>query len=171
MMQNRSEIDLNPQFRRALALMEETKQHVFVTGRAGTRKSTLLGYFREHTVKRVVFLAPTGVAAVNIQKSQGKTFEKAVSDVGRGTFAHGQMYVALSRRKTLRGIVLKQPIKKSHILMDWRVVKFLTGLQYNRAGRLYPREERILSIEMAIRNRQDLEIACLKATALISCPS
>lgn len=60
------EIDLNPEFRRALSLMEETKQHVFVTGRAGTGKSTLLGYFREHAAKRVVFLAPTGVAAVNI---------------------------------------------------------------------------------------------------------
>jgi ATP-dependent DNA helicase PIF1 len=46
MMQNRSEIDLNPQFQRALALMEETKQHASVTGRAGTGKSTLLGYFR-----------------------------------------------------------------------------------------------------------------------------
>src|SRR3989339_313631 len=66
MMRNRSEIDLNPQFRRALALIEEAKQHVFVTGRAGTEKSTLLGYFREHTAKKVVFLAPTGVAAVNI---------------------------------------------------------------------------------------------------------
>jgi ABC-type lipoprotein export system ATPase subunit len=40
-------IDLNPEFRRALALMEEAKQHVFVTGRAGTGKSTLLGYFRD----------------------------------------------------------------------------------------------------------------------------
>jgi len=59
-------IDLNPEFRRAMALMEEVKQHVFVTGRAGTGKSTLLGYFRKHTAKRVVFLAPTGVAAVNI---------------------------------------------------------------------------------------------------------
>ena len=35
-MKNPLKIDLNPQFRRALELMEETKQHVFVTGRAGT---------------------------------------------------------------------------------------------------------------------------------------
>ena len=53
---------------------------------------------------------------MTIHKSQGKTFEKAVIDVGRGTFAHGQMYVALSRCTSLEGIVLKQPLKKSHLL-------------------------------------------------------
>jgi len=42
--------------------------------------------------------------AVTIHKSQGKTFEKAIIDVGRGTFAHGQMYVALSRCTTLDGM-------------------------------------------------------------------
>ena len=47
--------------------------------------------------------------AVTIHKSQGKTFKKAVIDVGRGIFAHGQMYVALSRCTSLEGIVLKQP--------------------------------------------------------------
>ena len=121
----------------------------------GALASEVVGTFTQYPL-RLAF-------AVTIHKSQGKTFEKAVIDVGRGTFAHGQMYVALSRCKTLKGIVLKQPIKKSHILMDWQVVKFLTGLQYNRAGRLYPREERILSIEKAIQNRQDLEIVYLKA--------
>lgn len=60
-------IDLNPQFKRALALLEETTQHVFITGRAGTGKSTLLQYFRQHTAKRVAILAPTGVAALNVE--------------------------------------------------------------------------------------------------------
>ena len=60
------EIDLNPEFRRALALMEETRRHVFVTGRAGTGKSTLLTHFRRTTRKNAVVLAPTGVAAVNV---------------------------------------------------------------------------------------------------------
>jgi len=80
--------------------------------------------------------------AVTIHKSQGKTFEKVVIDVGRGTFAHGQMYVALSRCTTLEGIVLKQPLKKNHILMDWQVVKFLTGIQYAKAAlNLHPRRQ------------------------------
>jgi hypothetical protein len=59
-------LDLNTQFARALELMEKTTQNVFVTGRAGTGKSTLLSHFRDTTKKNVVVLAPTGVAAVNI---------------------------------------------------------------------------------------------------------
>ncbi|MCX8125774.1 MAG: AAA family ATPase, partial [Dehalococcoidia bacterium] len=47
--------------------MEETGQSVFITGRAGTGKSTLLNYFRARTRKKVVVLAPTGVAAVNVR--------------------------------------------------------------------------------------------------------
>lgn len=117
--------------------------------------SEVVGSFTQYPV-RLAF-------AVTIHKSQGKTFENVIIDVGRGTFAHGQMYVALSRCTTLGGIVLRRPLVKSHILMDWRVVKFLTELQYARAGRLCPREDRIRAIEEAIRNRQNLEIVYLKA--------
>lgn len=69
--------------------------------------------------------------SVTIHKSQGKTFKKTIVDMGRGAFAHGQTYVALSRCTTLSGLVLRVPIKKSHILLDWKVVKFLTNFQYN----------------------------------------
>ncbi|MDD5168848.1 MAG: AAA family ATPase [Syntrophales bacterium] len=101
--------------------------------------------------------------AVTIHKSQGKTFEKAIIDVGRGTFAHGQMYVALSRCTHLEGIVLRQPLKKSHIMMDWQVVKFLTRFQYTQAEEQLPREDKIRMIEKAIRDKQNLEIVYLKA--------
>ena len=101
--------------------------------------------------------------AVTIHKSQGKTFEKAVIDVGRGTFAHGQMYVALSRCTSLEGIVLKKPLQRSHVLLDWQVVKFLTRFQYDQAAGECPREEKIRLIEAAIRDRQTLEIVYLKA--------
>jgi len=60
-------IDLNDQFKHALDLMENTSKSVFITGRAGTGKSTLLSYFRYTTRKKVVVLAPTGVAALNVQ--------------------------------------------------------------------------------------------------------
>lgn len=59
-------IEINAQWRAALKLMEETKKHVLLTGKAGTGKSTLLKHFRQKTKKSVVVLAPTGVAAVNI---------------------------------------------------------------------------------------------------------
>ena len=46
--------------------MEKTNDCLFITGSAGTGKSTLLTYFRENTQKNVVVLAPTGIAALNI---------------------------------------------------------------------------------------------------------
>ena len=121
----------------------------------GMLASEVVGTFTQYPL-RLAF-------AVTIHKSQGKTFEKAVIDVGRGTFAHGQMYVALSRCTTLAGIVLKQPLKKSHILMDWQVVKFLTRFQYAQAERQCPREDKLQRIEAAIRDRQTIEIIYLKA--------
>ncbi|MBM4402521.1 MAG: AAA family ATPase, partial [Candidatus Cloacimonetes bacterium] len=63
----KEKIELNKEFCRALDLMEGTSKNVFVTGRAGTGKSTLLRYFRKITKKNVAVLAPTGVAAVNIK--------------------------------------------------------------------------------------------------------
>ena len=64
--QRKPSIDLNEQFRRTLDMMENTSKSVFITGRAGTGKSTLLNYFCLTTNKRVAVLAPTGVAALNI---------------------------------------------------------------------------------------------------------
>ena len=60
------EIDFNPEFQSAFFLMEETDKNIFITGRAGTGKSTLLNYFHNNTGKNAVILAPTGVAAVNV---------------------------------------------------------------------------------------------------------
>ncbi|MFH1646036.1 MAG: AAA family ATPase, partial [Candidatus Omnitrophota bacterium] len=59
-------LDLNPQFKKALELMEHTSKNIFITGKAGTGKSTLLDYFRGITKKKIVVLAPTGVAALNV---------------------------------------------------------------------------------------------------------
>jgi ATP-dependent DNA helicase PIF1 len=57
---------LSAEFEHALELMETTSHNFFITGDAGTGKSTLLKYFRKHTRKQTVVLAPTGVAAVNV---------------------------------------------------------------------------------------------------------
>ncbi len=59
-------IDLdNPEFQRAWELLQYTSQSVFLTGKAGTGKSTFLRYITRHTHKPYVVLAPTGIAAVN----------------------------------------------------------------------------------------------------------
>ncbi len=62
--------------------------------------------------------------AITIHKSQGKTFEKVIIDLGSGSFAHGQTYVALSRCTSLEGIVLRRPFRKSDIIMDERIEVF-----------------------------------------------
>ena len=59
--------------------------------------------------------------AITIHKSQGLTFERVVIDAA-AAFAHGQVYVALSRCKTLEGIVLHSPITATGVRTD-RVVK------------------------------------------------
>ncbi len=60
-------LDFNEEFAQAFEVLENTRQHVFVTGKAGTGKSTLLQYFCQRTSKVVALLAPTGVAAINIK--------------------------------------------------------------------------------------------------------
>ena len=60
-------LDLNEHFLKALGIMEDTDRNVFVTGRAGTGKSTLLQHFRSSTKKALAVIAPTGVAAVNVK--------------------------------------------------------------------------------------------------------
>jgi ATP-dependent exoDNAse (exonuclease V) alpha subunit len=61
---------------------------------------------------------------MTIHKSQGKTFDKVIIDLTGGAFEAGQTYVALSRCRTLGGIVLKQPIRPNDIKTDERIVDF-----------------------------------------------
>lgn len=56
--------------------------------------------------------------ALTIHKSQGQTFPKVIVDMGNGAFAHGQTYVALSRCKSLDGLVLKRPLEYRDIILD-----------------------------------------------------
>jgi len=65
--------------------------------------------------------------AVTIHKSQGKTFSKVIIDLGSGTFAHGQLYVALSRCTDFEGLVFKRPVRKSDVIVDQQVVNFMKG--------------------------------------------
>ncbi|MCG2704331.1 MAG: DEAD/DEAH box helicase [Candidatus Omnitrophica bacterium] len=62
--------------------------------------------------------------AITIHKSQGKTFDKVIIDLGRGAFAHGQVYVALSRCSSLEGIVLKRPVHAADIVFDSKIYDF-----------------------------------------------
>ena len=63
--------------------------------------------------------------AMTIHKSQGKTFERVIIDLGHGAFAHGQSYVALSRCTTLDGITLRRPLSGRDLMIDPEVREFL----------------------------------------------
>jgi len=62
--------------------------------------------------------------AVTIHKSQGQTFDNVVIDLGRGAFAHGQLYVALSRCRRLEGIILKRPVRRHDVVFDSRIYEY-----------------------------------------------
>ncbi len=64
--------------------------------------------------------------AITIHKSQGKTFDNVIIDLGKkGAFASGQTYVALSRCTSLEGIILSTPIKPQDIMIDPRIIDYL----------------------------------------------
>ncbi len=59
-------LEITPEFSRVLTAVNNTGTSLFITGKAGTGKSTLLHYLTQHTKKRYAVLAPTGVAALNV---------------------------------------------------------------------------------------------------------
>ena len=63
--------------------------------------------------------------AVTIHKSQGKTYDRALIDLGSGAFAPGQTYVALSRLTSLDGLYLSRPLRPSDIRVDEDVRRFM----------------------------------------------
>ncbi|GAA4150558.1 helix-turn-helix domain-containing protein [Chryseobacterium ginsenosidimutans] len=78
-------------------------------------KEEVLGSFEQFPIKLAW--------AVTIHKSQGLTFDKVIIDAGK-SFTAGQVYVALSRCRTLEGIVLKSKITPEVIFKDNRILKF-----------------------------------------------
>ncbi|HRO72641.1 MAG TPA: AAA family ATPase, partial [Saprospiraceae bacterium] len=68
--------------------------------------------------------------AITIHKSQGKTFERVIIDLGRGAFESGQTYVALSRCRTLGGIILTNPVTARDIFIDERIAEYYNQIKY-----------------------------------------
>lgn len=85
-------------------------------------KEEVLGSFEQFPIKLAW--------AVTIHKSQGLTFDKVIIDAGK-SFTAGQVYVALSRCRTLEGIVLKSKITPDVIFKDNRILKFQGETQAN----------------------------------------
>ncbi len=69
--------------------------------------------------------------AITIHKSQGLTFEKAIIDAN-AAFAHGQVYVALSRCKTLQGLILSSKLSKESIIISNKINDFTHNIEQNQ---------------------------------------
>lgn len=81
--------------------------------------------------------------AITIHKSQGLTFERAIIDAAL-SFASGQVYVALSRCKTLEGLVLASPVSTAAVISDQRVEQYITHQEQEALqsiGRLHTLKE------------------------------
>ncbi|MGD9947899.1 MAG: helix-turn-helix domain-containing protein [Desulfobulbus sp.] len=90
--------------------------------------------------------------AITIHKSQGLTFDKAVIDA-QDAFAHGQVYVALSRCRTFEGLVLRSPITARSIKTDQAVLEFMAVMQQRM-----PTEDDLAAAK--IRYQQELLHQC-----------
>ncbi len=85
-------------------------------------QETVIGTFTQYPLKLAW--------AITIHKSQGLTFDKVIIDA-RAAFAHGQVYVALSRCRTLEGIVLSTPVSQRGIITDPTVSGFVGAIERN----------------------------------------
>lgn len=65
--------------------------------------------------------------AITIHKSQGQTWQNVLIDLGHGAFESGQVYVALSRVKSGKGVCLTRPLDRADIMVNKRVQQFLNG--------------------------------------------
>src|SRR6201991_2536648 len=96
---------LTDEFRHALELLAGGR-HVFLTGKAGTGKSTLIRQFMAQTGRAVVVVAPTGIAALNvdgytIHRLFGFRTTTTLDDVGNGAYRPGRFAKTLASLQTL----------------------------------------------------------------------
>lgn len=101
----------------------ENTRYIFDKDSNSEIRQETMGTFNQYPIKLAW--------AITIHKSQGKTFDNVRIDMGSGAFTHGMTYVALSRCRTLEGIVLNTPINPGDIMVDNAVVEFLDGLRRN----------------------------------------
>ena len=111
-------LDINNQeWQQALQIIQYTRRSLFLTGKAGTGKSTFLRYVAAHTKKKHVILAPTGIAAIN---AGGQTLHSFFKLPFHPLLPNDSRYNARNIRKTLKysGVTLKLLREIELIIID-----------------------------------------------------
>lgn len=91
--------------------------------------------------------------AVTIHKSQGKTLERVKVDLGTGAFASGQVYVALSRCRSISDIRLVRPIDIRDVKCDQRILRFAQMLKASQNGAQTPHNQLENQSHQRLRDR------------------
>ncbi len=118
-----------PDDKEIIKVAPETWQNIKYTINHDTKEivETEVGSFIQYPLK--------AAWAITIHKSQGLTFDKVIIDAG-AAFAHGQVYVALSRCKSLDGLFLKTPLSPHVLISNSAVSQFTRNIQENQPGEL-----------------------------------
>lgn len=107
----------NQEWQQALQIIQYTRRSLFLTGKAGTGKSTFLRYIAQHTKKKYVILAPTGIAAIN---AGGQTLHSFFKLPFHPLLPNDSRYSPRNIRKTLKysGVTLKLLRELELIIID-----------------------------------------------------
>lgn len=123
----------------------------YVCGDAGSVKKEVLGTYSQYPVKLAW--------AITVHKSQGLTFNRMRLDLTHGMFQAGQLYVALSRVRSLGGLYLASPVKRGHIMQDNEICRFAeTFNDENKISQAYERSKATYSL---LRDGKNDEAAAL----------
>ena len=98
-------------------LRQETWEEIRYTFEGGKLQEEVISSFTQFPLRLAW--------ALTIHKSQGQTYDGVIIDLTHDTFAHGQLYVALSRCTTLQGVCLTKPIERKHVTVDPSVMAFM----------------------------------------------